>query len=131
MVARLNIRGSAISLVQRIEPNSAAESRWHSDGGHTWMAQPPMVTEATPPLARSYFPICEKWTYCNHAAVGPLTTRARNAIVSALDAQMKMGCNGILEVEAHKDEVHAQTAAAIGAGADEIAFMRSTSDGAL
>jgi cysteine desulfurase/selenocysteine lyase len=89
------------------------------------------VTTATPPLARSYFPICERWVYCNHAAVGPLTLPAREAMVAAMDAQMLMGCNGILEIEARKDEVRAETAAAIGADADEIAFMRATSDGAL
>jgi cysteine desulfurase/selenocysteine lyase len=89
------------------------------------------VTAATPLLARSLFPICEKWLYCNHAAVGPLTLPARNAIVAAMDSQMTMGCNGILEIESRKDEVRAETAAAIGADPDEIAFMRSTSDGAL
>lgn len=89
------------------------------------------VTAATPLLARSLFPICEKWIYCNHAAVGPLTLPARNAIVAAMDTQMTMGCNGILEIEARKDEVRAETAAAIGADPDEIAFMRATSDGAL
>jgi cysteine desulfurase/selenocysteine lyase len=89
------------------------------------------VTTATPPLARSYFPVCERWVYCNHAAVGPLTLPARDAMVAAMDAQMLMGCNGILEIEARKDEVRAETAAAMGADADEIAFMRATSDGAL
>ena len=89
------------------------------------------VTAPTPPLARSLFPICTSWVYCNHAAVGPLTLPARNAMVAAMDAQMTMGCNGILDVEARKDDVRAETAAAIGADADEIAFMRATSDGAL
>src|SRR5450755_3280771 len=89
------------------------------------------VTAATPPLARSLFPVCERFVYCNHAAVGPLTLPARDAIVSAMDTQMTMGCNGILEIEARKDAVRAETAAAIGADPDEIAFMRATSDGAL
>lgn len=89
------------------------------------------VTAATPPLARTLFPVCKKWVYCNHAAVGPLTVPARDAMVAAMDAQMTMGCNGILDIEARKDEVRAETAAAIGADADEIAFMRATSDGAL
>jgi cysteine desulfurase/selenocysteine lyase len=95
------------------------------------MIHAPKVTAATPPLARSYFPICENWVYCNHAAVGPLTVPARDAMVAAMDAQMLMGCNGILEIEARKDDVRAETAAAIGADEDEIAFMRATSDGAL
>lgn len=90
-----------------------------------------MVTAPTPPLARSLFPACKMWVYCNHAAVGPLTVPARDAMVAAMDAQMTMGCNGILDIEARKDDVRAETAAAIGADADEIAFMRATSDGAL
>jgi len=89
------------------------------------------VTATTPPLARTLFPVCKKWVYCNHAAVGPLTGPARDAMVAAMDAQMTMGCNGILNIEARKDEVRAETAAAIGADASEIAFMRATSDGAL
>jgi selenocysteine lyase/cysteine desulfurase len=48
-----------------------------------------------------------------------------------MDTQMTMGCNGILEIEARKDDVRTETAAAIDAHPDEIAFMRSTSDGAL
>ncbi|HEY5094956.1 MAG TPA: aminotransferase class V-fold PLP-dependent enzyme [Candidatus Eremiobacteraceae bacterium] len=90
-----------------------------------------MVTATSPPLARSLFPVCKNWVYCNHAAVGPLTTPARDAMVAAMDAQMTMGCNGILNIEARKNEVRAETAAAIGADADEIAFMRATTDGAL
>jgi len=44
---------------------------------------------------------------------------------------MRLGKNGILPIEARRDDVRAQVAAAINAQADEIAFMRSTSDGAL
>jgi selenocysteine lyase/cysteine desulfurase len=95
------------------------------------MQNPSKVMAPTPPLARSLFPVCEQWAYCNHAAVGPLPVPARDAMVAAMDAQMTMGCNGILDVEARKDDVRAETAAAIGADADEIAFMRATSDGAL
>ncbi len=51
--------------------------------------------------------------------------------MSVLQAQMEDGCAGILEAEAHLEEVRAQVARAIGAQDDEIAFLRSTSDGAL
>jgi cysteine desulfurase/selenocysteine lyase len=44
---------------------------------------------------------------------------------------MEDGCAGILEAEAHLEEVRTQVARAIGADGDEIAFLRSTSDGAL
>ena len=44
---------------------------------------------------------------------------------------MNEGCAGILDVESHLEEIRAQTAAAINASAGDIAFLRSTSDGAL
>jgi cysteine desulfurase / selenocysteine lyase len=44
---------------------------------------------------------------------------------------MRLGKVGILRVEAKRDAIRAQVAAAINAEAGEIAFMRSTSDGAL
>ena len=73
----------------------------------------------------------ETWIYCDHAAVGPLPKPARDAVAAVLDAQMREGVAGIRDVEARREAIRAQVAAAIGAGADEIAFMRSTSDGAL
>jgi selenocysteine lyase/cysteine desulfurase len=86
---------------------------------------------AIPPLDRTVFPVTNMWTYCNHAAVGPLPRPARDAVVAALDAQMNDGCAGILDIEARKEAVQAQVARAIGAQPNEIAFMRNTSDGAL
>ena len=55
----------------------------------------------------------------------------RDAVVAALDAQMGAGCAGILDIESRLEAVRSAVAAAIGGTADEIAFMRSTSDGAL
>jgi cysteine desulfurase / selenocysteine lyase len=83
------------------------------------------------PLDRALFPITKRWAYCNHAAVGPLPQTARDAVTAVLDAQMNEGCAGILEYESHLEAIRAQTAAAIGATPDEVAFLRSTSDGAL
>jgi len=51
--------------------------------------------------------------------------------VAALDAQTGDGCAGILDVESRLESVRLAVAQTIGADADEIAFMRSTSDGAL
>jgi cysteine desulfurase / selenocysteine lyase len=84
-----------------------------------------------PPLDRELFPVTRQWAYCNHAAVGPLPQPTRDAVAAVLDAQMNEGTAGILEVESNLESIRAQTAAAIGATADEIAFLRSTSDGAL
>lgn len=83
------------------------------------------------PFDRALFPITRSWAYCNHAAVGPLPRPAHDAVMGVFDAQMEDGCAGILHAESHLEEIRAQTAAAIGANPDGIAFMRSTSDGAL
>ena len=55
----------------------------------------------------------------------------RDAVVRVLDAQMNEGCAGILDVESNLEAIRAQMAAALNASAEEIAFLRSTSDGAL
>ncbi|MDQ6767332.1 MAG: aminotransferase class V-fold PLP-dependent enzyme [Candidatus Eremiobacteraeota bacterium] len=83
------------------------------------------------PLDRRLFPITSSWAYCNHAAVGPLPRPTRQAVAAVLDAQMNEGSAGILDVESHLESIRAQTAAAINASADDVAFLRSTSDGAL
>ncbi|MBC5823482.1 MAG: aminotransferase class V-fold PLP-dependent enzyme [Candidatus Eremiobacteraeota bacterium] len=84
-----------------------------------------------PPLDRALFPIVRHWSYCDHAAVGPLPRPTRDAMIAALDAQMIDGCSGILRMEERKTDVRSRVAAAIKAQPEEIAFMRSTSDGAL
>ena len=88
-------------------------------------------TAPSTPLDRGMFPITADWAYCNHAAVGPLPRPARDAVAAVLDAQMNDGCAGILDVESHLEAIRSQTAVAINAGTDDIAFLRSTSDGAL
>ncbi len=89
------------------------------------------VTAVTTPLDRAAFPVCERWAYCNHAAVGPLPRPACDAMAAAMNAQMMDGCNGILDVEARKEDARVAVARALNAKSSEIAFMRATSDGAL
>ncbi|HEV2878744.1 MAG TPA: aminotransferase class V-fold PLP-dependent enzyme [Candidatus Eremiobacteraceae bacterium] len=88
-------------------------------------------TERQTPLDRRLFPVTRSWAYCNHAATGPLPRPTRDAVAAVLDAQMNDGAAGILNVESHLEEIRAQTAAAINATTDDVAFLRSTSDGAL
>lgn len=83
------------------------------------------------PLDPGVFPVTRRWAYCDHAAVGPLPQPTRDAVVAALDAQTGDGCLGILDIESRLEAVRADVARTIGATPDEIAFMRSTSDGAL
>ncbi|HYK53335.1 MAG TPA: aminotransferase class V-fold PLP-dependent enzyme, partial [Candidatus Eremiobacteraceae bacterium] len=89
------------------------------------------LTHEAPPLDPGVFPVTRRWAYCDHAAVGPLPQPTRDAVVAALDAQTGDGCVGILDIESRLEAVRSEVADAIGATADEIAFMRSTSDGAL
>jgi cysteine desulfurase/selenocysteine lyase len=86
---------------------------------------------SAPVLDRELFPVARTWAYCDHASVGPLPRPTRDALAEIFDAQMLLGKNGLLPIEARRDAVRAQVAAAINAEAGEIAFMRSTSDGAL
>jgi len=86
---------------------------------------------SAPVLDRELFPVARTWAYCDHASVGPLPRPTRDALAEFFDAQMLLGKNGVLPFEARRDAVRAQVAAAINAEAGEIAFMRSTSDGAL
>ncbi|MBV8366871.1 MAG: aminotransferase class V-fold PLP-dependent enzyme [Candidatus Eremiobacteraeota bacterium] len=86
---------------------------------------------AQPPLDRALFPIARDWAYCDHASVGPLPQPTRDILVEIFDAQMRLGKNGMAPIEAQRDAVRAQVAAAINAQPGEIAFMRSSSDGAL
>ncbi|MDQ6780813.1 MAG: aminotransferase class V-fold PLP-dependent enzyme [Candidatus Eremiobacteraeota bacterium] len=91
----------------------------------------PEPHDDAPPLSRDQFPIARDWAYCNHAAVGPLPRRTREAVIRVLDAQMCDGSAGIAGLEPDVEAARAQTAATLNAEADEIAFLRSTSDGAL
>jgi cysteine desulfurase / selenocysteine lyase len=89
------------------------------------------ATALVPPLDRALFPITEQWAYCDHASVGPLPRPTFDVVTGMLDTQMRVGKTGIWELEARLEEIRRQTAAAINAEPGEIAFMRSTSDGAL
>jgi cysteine desulfurase/selenocysteine lyase len=86
---------------------------------------------SAPVLDTELFPITREWAYCDHASVGPLPRPTRDALAEIFDAQMLLGKNGLRPVEARRDAIRAQVASAINAEAGEIAFMRSTSDGAL
>ena len=71
------------------------------------------------------------WAYCDHASVGPLPKPTCDVLASIYEAQMNLGKLGTLPAEEKREEIRSQVAAAIGAHADEIAFLRATSDGAL
>jgi selenocysteine lyase/cysteine desulfurase len=78
---------------------------------------------------RSLFPVTQKYVYMNHAAVSPLSTRVRDAMVAlANDVTM----NGIANIDdwlAAYEHARESAARLVSARSHEIAFMRNTSDG--
>jgi cysteine desulfurase/selenocysteine lyase len=77
---------------------------------------------------RALFPVTRNYTYLNHSAVSPLSTRVRDAMAGLLDDVME---NGVVNYDGWcRDYEGAREAAArlVNARAHEIAFMRNTSD---
>ena len=77
---------------------------------------------------RALFPITRNYTYLNHSAVSPLSTRVRDAMAGLLDDVME---NGVVNYNGWcQDYEGAREAAArlVSARTHEIAFMRNTSD---
>jgi cysteine desulfurase/selenocysteine lyase len=77
---------------------------------------------------RSGFPITRKYAYFDNAAVGPLSTR----VVEATRRVLEEKCDGDLHWESWEttaEETRKSIAVLIGASADEIALVHSTSEG--
>jgi cysteine desulfurase/selenocysteine lyase len=68
--------------------------------------------------------------YLNHAAAGPLPRRTRDVLVAAIDAHARSGVLGVAAIEAKLDAYRERVGRFIGAGGDEIGFLRNTGDGA-
>ncbi len=78
---------------------------------------------------RSLFPATQKYTYLNSAAVSPIPTTAIDAVRSQLDDVALNGSRNYLDWVATKNRARALIAGMLGVTADNIAFMRNTSDG--
>jgi selenocysteine lyase/cysteine desulfurase len=77
---------------------------------------------------RSEFPVTRKYAYFDHAAVGPLPTRA----VNAAERVMEEKCEGDLHWQSWEETVEGTrnlVAGLIGASAEEIALVHSTTEG--
>ncbi len=77
---------------------------------------------------RQEFPITEKWTYLNHAAVGPLSRRVVQAIERLLHARQE-GELDLEEWERTREGTRALAARLLNATPEEIAFAGATGDG--
>jgi len=89
-----------------------------------------MSSAAVPPLAREEFEASEKYSYLNHAAVGVLPLRTRDALQTFIERHASAGVLGVFPYEMRMPEFRAVLGRFIGARAGEIALLRNTGDGA-
>lgn len=78
---------------------------------------------------RSLFPAAKAYTYLNSAAVSPLPTTAVEAVLSQLRDVSHNGSENYSDWIDTKNRARALIAEMLGVQADQIAFMRNTSDG--
>jgi cysteine desulfurase/selenocysteine lyase len=83
----------------------------------------------TPVNFRELFPVTQNLVYFNHAAVGPLSVRAHEAMVRHATDQRDFGALHWRAWYAEIDAVRESAARLIGAQADEIAILKNTSEG--
>jgi selenocysteine lyase/cysteine desulfurase len=76
---------------------------------------------------RSLFPVTEKFIYFNHAAVSPLSTRVRDAMMWLVDDVTQNGSVHYFDWCDAYEKVRSSAARLVNAKAHEIAFMPNTS----
>ncbi len=77
---------------------------------------------------RSLFPVTEKYIYMNHAAVAPLSVRARDRMIHLAEDVTRNGSVNYFDWIDTYERTRASAARLVGAQSEEIAFMRNTSD---
>ena len=78
---------------------------------------------------RELFPVTKNLVYFNHAALGPLSTRASEAMENFVRDQRDFGALHWKEWYAEYVHLRASAAKLIGADAGEIAILKNTSEG--
>ncbi len=81
------------------------------------------------PRLRTLFPVTGNAIYFNHAAVGPLSTRAAAAMEGHARDQRDFGALHWREWYAEQDRFRRASATLIGADPSEIAILKNTSEG--
>jgi len=77
---------------------------------------------------RALFPVTKKYIYMNHAAVAPLSSRARDAMRSIIDDITENGTANYRGWLDTYERVRASAAKLVNARPHEIAFMKNTSE---
>ncbi len=80
-------------------------------------------------LRQAEFPVTERWAYFDHAAVSPLPRRSGAALHAWIEEQEANGCVHWPSWERKVEGYRRDLARLIGADADEIAFVSSTTHG--
>ncbi len=78
---------------------------------------------------RALFPVTENYIYLNSAAVAPVPTTATEAVLSQLRDVSENGSVNYLEWVATKNRAREIIAEMLKVRAEQIAFLRNTSDG--
>ncbi|HEU4521152.1 MAG TPA: aminotransferase class V-fold PLP-dependent enzyme [Thermoanaerobaculia bacterium] len=78
---------------------------------------------------RALFPVTRNLVYFNHAAVGPLSTRAFDAMKKHAEDQRDYGATHWKAWYAEYEALRAAAGRLIGAAPDEIAILKNTSEG--
>lgn len=78
---------------------------------------------------RSLFPALTRFTYLNSAAISPIPTASVNAVNAQLADVSQNGSVNYLDWIATKNRARSLAAGMLGVRAEQIAFMRNTSDG--
>ena len=93
------------------------------------------MTEGKTPSAnwkrlRSLFPVTENLVYLNHAGVAPISSRVDEAIRRYLDEATRLGASNYAKFyDREIERIRKRAALLINARADEIAFVKNTTEG--
>lgn len=80
-------------------------------------------------MARDWFPVFNRWAYLDFAGVAPIPQVAVEAATLAAEAQALDARVGVDDTDLAIEELRADVAGFVGADADEIAFVRNTTEG--
>jgi cysteine desulfurase / selenocysteine lyase len=78
---------------------------------------------------RRRMPAAAEWAYFDHAAVAPIPRPTAEAIAIWAREAAELGGAGWLKWKARREALRERAAQLVGAGADEIALVRSTTEG--
>lgn len=82
-----------------------------------------------PPLDRADFPVCERLVYLDHAGVNALPGPVAAAMAAWARRAAAGGSTTVDDDEAELETVRARAAALMGVRAEEVAFVKNTTEG--